>query len=419
MKNNNTTAHVIIIGDEILYGHTQDLNSHYLALEFGKLSIDLIQISAIQDDKNDIKTEILSSPADIIITTGGLGPTRDDKTKYVMSELLEKPLETNAQALAWVEDYFENVVGKPFLELNKNQALVPEETTPLHNKVGTAPGLWSNYGRKVIINLPGVPSEMRYLLKNEVLPKLMSIYKPQQIRHQFLTILNIRESKLAQILHPFENQLPENIKLAYLPRGKRVKLRLTAFGEDASTLLKQLNEETSKIQQIIPQENFVGINLQSIEKKIGQLLIDKNFMLCTAESFTSGSIASAITSISGSSAYFKGGIVAYSPTLKSSLLNVSQTLIDEKGVVNKEVALQMAKGALEATQSNIAVSTTGVAGPDPDSFGNKPGLAYVAIVSKDKEEVIEVNYPHLERKDFTTKLTDISVQKLYGFLKEM
>lgn len=419
MKNNNTTAHVIIIGDEILYGHTLDTNSHYLAKEFGKLSIDLIQISAIQDNKEDIKTAILSSMADVIITTGGLGPTRDDKTKYVLSELLGQPLEMNAQALAWTEDYFQRVIDRPMNVLNKNQALVPEGTIPLHNKVGTAPGLWSNFGQKLLINLPGVPTEMKYLMQHEVMPRLMDKFHPQYIRHQFITILNIPESELAKMLHTFENQLPKNISLAYLPRGKKIQLRLTAFGKNAEVLLQQLNTETQKMLSIVPEENFVGINLNAVERKVGKLLKEKHLTLCTAESFTSGKIAASMTKVPGSSAYFKGGIVAYSTEVKKALLQVPEEVIAQNGLANKDVALHMAKGALLALETDVAVSSTGVAGPDPDDFGVEPGIAFVAIVSKDKEQVFEAHFPKLSRKDFTKKLTDLAMQKLYLFLREM
>ena len=308
----NVTAHVIIIGDEILYGHTLDTNSNYLALEFAKISIDLIQISAIQDNRDDIKDEILGSHADIIITTGGLGPTRDDKTKYVLSEILEQPLEMHADALRWTEEYFAQVTDRPMNVLNRNQALVPAGTTPLQNKVGTAPGLWTELGQKILINLPGVPAEMKYLMTNEVMPRLLDRFHPIFIHHEFVQTINIPESDLAEKLNDFEHELPAHIKLAYLPRGKKIKLRLTGFSENAEALQQELLSQTDKLTEAIPDENFLSRDDLEIEKSIGKILTDSKLSVSTAESFTAGAIAAMLTVEGGSSSYFNGGVVALS-----------------------------------------------------------------------------------------------------------
>lgn len=415
----NTTAHVIIIGDEILYGHTMDTNSHFLAKEFSNISIDLIQISAIQDKREDIKDEIHSSTADIILTTGGLGPTRDDRTKYVLSEILNQPLEMHAQALRWTEEYFQKTLNRPMNSLNKNQALVPVGTIPIRNKVGTAPGLWAEYGRKLLISLPGVPFEMKYLMKNEILPRLLKKYEPTFIEHEFVQTLNISESELAEILRDYEQRLPNNIKLAYLPRGNKIKLRLTGKGDVQKKLQTQLSEFAELLISAIPEENFLSQDALTVETIVGELLLRNNKTISTAESFTSGKIAAALTSISGSSRYFKGGIIAYSPELKERLLDVSKELMDNKGVASAEVALEMARGARENTQCDIGISSTGVAGPSNDSYGVEPGVAFIAISSKEKERVYEFNFPHLDRKDFTLKMTEAALQKLYIYLKNL
>lgn len=413
----NVTAHVIIIGDEILYGHTLDTNSNYLALEFAKISIDLIQISAIQDNRDDIKDEILGSHADIIITTGGLGPTRDDKTKYVLSEILEQPLEMHADALRWTEEYFAQVTDRPMNVLNRNQALVPAGTTPLQNKVGTAPGLWTELGQKILINLPGVPAEMKYLMTNEVMPRLLERFHPIFIHHEFVQTINIPESDLAEKLKDYEHELPAHIKLAYLPRGKKIKLRLTGFGENAEALQQELLSQTNKLTEAIPDENFLSRDDLEIEKSIGKILTDSKLSISTAESYTAGAIAAMLTVEGGSSSYFNGGVVAYTVELKEKLLRVSPELIKEKGVVNHDVALAMAKGVQKITGSDIALSSTGVAGPTEDQFGVKPGIAFIAIVSEGKEAVYEFHYPHLDRKEFTLKLCEMALQKLHQFLR--
>lgn len=417
--NKNTTAHVIIIGDEILYGHTMDTNSHYLAKEFSNISIDLIQISAIQDKREDIKAEIQGSSADIILTTGGLGPTRDDRTKYVLSEILNQPLEMHAQALKWTQSYFEKKLDRPMNKLNKNQALVPVGTTPLHNKVGTAPGLWSEFGSKLLISLPGVPFEMRYLMKNEVLPRLLRKFNPTFIEHEFVQTLNIPESELAEILNDFEHSLPSNIALAYLPRGKKIRLRLTGKGEHQAPLKEQLNTCVEQLIAAIPEAHFLSRDDKALESKVGELLKELNLSISTAESFTTGKIASSLTRLSGSSQYFKGGIIAYSPQIKAELLQVSTDLIAQKGVANAEVAIAMAQGVRNKTHSDIGISSTGVAGPSSDQFGVEPGIAYIGISTKDKEEVFNFNFPNLTRKDFTQKMTEAALQKLFVFLNNL
>ena len=415
----NITAHVIIIGDEILYGQTMDTNSHFLAKEFSEISIDLIQISAIQDNKEDIKDEILSSHADIIITTGGLGPTRDDKTKYVLSELMEQPLEMHDEALRWTQEYFESVVDRPMNVLNKNQALVPVGTVPLRNKVGTAPGLWTEFGAKLLICLPGVPVEMKYLMKNEVLPRLLERFDPAYIFHSFVQTIDIPESELAALLHDFEHELPAHISLAYLPRGKKIRLRLTGKGENRLMLKNEVHAHTEKLISVIPAANFMNRDDVLLTKSIADLLKEKQLTIATAESFTTGRLASALTAGSGSGSFFLTGITAYSPEMKEKLLSVSGETIREKGVANADVALQMAKGALEVSGADVAISSTGVAGPDADEFGVQPGVAFIGIVSKTQEKVFEFNYPDLDRKEFTRKVTELALQKLFQFLKSL
>lgn len=256
-------------------------------------------------------------------------------------------------------------------------------------------------------------------MKNEILPRLLKKYEPTFIEHEFVQTLNIPESELAEVLRNFEQQLPENITLAYLPRGNKIKLRLTGKGDVQNKLQEQLSEYAELLISAIPEENFLSQDALTVERKVGELLLQNNKTISTAESFTSGKIAAALTSISGSSQYFKGGFIAYSPELKERLLNVSPEVMKEKGVANADVALEMARGARETTKCDIGISSTGVAGPSNDQFGVEPGVAYVAISSKEKERVFEFNFPHLDRKDFTLKMTEAALQKLYIYLRNL
>lgn len=414
-----TTAHIIAIGDEILYGQTLDTNSHFIAKQFSNFNIDLKGISVIPDDEDTILNAIKSSDANIIITTGGLGPTRDDKTKYVIAKLLGKELILEQQALEWTKEVYEKVVKRPMNDLNKNQALAPEGSILLRNKVGTAPGIWSEWNGKIIVNLPGVPYEMKYLITNEVMPKIQETFDSEFILHRFINVINIPESELALILEPFENNLPKEIKLAYLPTSKMVKLRLTTTGKNKDELRNTLKIYTEKITNLILDENIISNNGKNTIDIISEMLKSKGLTLASAESFTSGKIASKLTSISGSSSYFKGGIVAYSPELKMNLLGVSKVIIEKQGVVNEEVAKQMATGIIKATGADIAISSTGTAGPNADEFGVLPGTAFIGIASKDKSIAIKYVYENLDRYEFTEKLTHLAIQELYTFIKNL
>lgn len=410
------TAHVIAIGDEILYGQTLDTNSNHIALYLSEINVDLLKISDIKDDEATIKKEISESEADIIITTGGLGPTRDDKTKYVIADLLETSLEIDETALVWVKNYYEKVTKRKINQINQNQALVPVGSLALENKVGTASALWTEWKGKTIINLPGIPNEMRFLMKNQIIPRIKKNFQREYVIHQFVHCINMPESVMAEKLYDFENQLPEHISLAYLPRNKRVKLRLTARGKDLETLKEKLSLLANQIEEILP-DNIYSKGDKSLMSIIAEKLIKNRLTIATAESFTSGRISKELSSLSGSSEYFVGGVTTYSTQQKINLLKVPETLINQYGVANKEVAEAMAKGALKLFNSDISVATTGVAGPNKDDFGTEVGNAYVAIATKQKVESHHIFYENLERKEFSDKISDIAIDQLYKFLK--
>ncbi|AFL97417.1 CinA family nicotinamide mononucleotide deamidase-related protein [Ornithobacterium rhinotracheale] len=412
-------AHIISIGDEVLIGDTLDTNSNFIAQELNKINVQLNEISVIHDDEALIqrKIEEVASKADIVITTGGLGPTRDDKTKFVVADLLGEKLVMNQQALAWVEEHYEKNLRRPMNELTKNQALLPEHSVPLRNQTGTACGIWSTFKNSVIINLPGVPVEMRHLMQTQVIPKIKKDFSANYRLHKYVRVHDVPESELAIILSDFENEMPENVKLAYLPKNSRIKMRFTGVGDDLASLEKQLEDLAQKLKNIIP-NNVYAENEQDVPERLKDLCTEKSLKIASAESFTAGLIPHRITSVSGSSAYFVGGVVAYDPQIKIQELGVSAEVVKVKGVVNEEVAIQMAKGAVEKFKADFAVSTTGVAGPNKDDFGNEVGLAYIGVASKEKAKAFRLFYPHYDRAEFTDRMADMAIERLMSFIEE-
>uniref|UniRef100_UPI0039A47077 CinA family nicotinamide mononucleotide deamidase-related protein n=1 Tax=Ornithobacterium rhinotracheale TaxID=28251 RepID=UPI0039A47077 len=410
-------AHIISIGDEVLIGDTLDTNSNFIAQELNKINVQLNEISVIHDDEAIIqcKIEEAASKADIVITTGGLGPTKDDKTKFVLAELLGKKLVMNQQALAWVEEHYAQNLRRSMNEFTRNQALLPENSEPLRNQTGTACGIWSKYQNSVIINLPGVPVEMRHLMETQVVPKIQKEFSPTHRLHKYVRVYGIPESELAIILEDFEQALPNHIKLAYLPKNSRIKMRFTGIGKDFSVLEKQLEDLAQKLKDVIP-NNVYAEDERDMPERLRDICTEKSLKIASAESFTAGLISHRITSVSGSSAYFVGGVVAYDPQIKIQELGVSAEVVKTKGVVNEEVAIQMAKGAVRKFHTDFAVSTTGVAGPDKDEFGNEVGLVYIGVASKQKATAIRLFYPHYERTEFTDRMADMAIEQLMNFI---
>lgn len=411
-------AHLISIGDEVLLGDTLDTNANYIAKALAKINVQVKEISVIADDEQVIKSKIIqaSKESQIIITTGGLGPTRDDKTKHVIASLLGDSLTMNPTALKWVEEYYENILGRTLNTLTRNQALLPPSSIPLRNNTGTACGIWSEYKGCFIINLPGIPNEMEHLMQTQVLPKIKETFQCSYKVYKYIKVLGIPESDLALKLNPIEAHFPSHIHLAYLPKNKKIKLRLSAQGENKELLEQELSDYADKIKHTIP-NNIYAENEDDTLEKIKLFCNEKKITIGTAESFTAGLLASKLTSIPGSSQFFLGGIIAYSPQAKSAILKVSSALITEKGTVNKVVSEAMAKGALATLECDVAISTTGVAGPNKDEFDNEVGLAYITISSKNKTETHQFFYPNLSRENFTEKLSDIALDYLMLFLK--
>ncbi|QLE00334.1 competence/damage-inducible protein A [Galbibacter sp. BG1] len=376
-------AEIITIGDEILIGQIIDTNSAFIAKQLNLIGVSVFQITSIQDDKSHILKAFKEAEerADIIIITGGLGPTKDDITKHTICEYFEDELVEDNSVLEHVEMLFEKYISTPISNLNRKQALVPSKATVLQNKYGTAPGMWLEKGAKTFISLPGVPYEMKALIKDEVLPKIQEKYKRPFILHKTLITYGLGESAIAERLEEWEDNLPSFIKLAYLPNLGKVRLRLTAKGEDKELLDASVKAQIESLNPLI-NDIFFGMEEDSaVEIIIGKLLKERNATLSTAESCTGGKIAETLTEIPGSSSYFKGGIVSYATETKVDILKVDKSLIDRYSVVSAPVVEAMAKNAQEILKSTYAISTTGNAGPEKGESQAEVGTVFIGIAT--------------------------------------
>lgn len=375
-------AEIITIGDEILIGQILDTNSKWIAEELNKIGVSVYQITSIQDDRPHIlkAVEEAQSNADIVIITGGLGPTKDDITKLTLAEYFKDTLVLNEDIVKHIEQLFAKI-NYPFTEVNRNQALVPSTCIALKNEFGTAPGMWFAFNNKVVVSLPGVPVEMRGLMSQSVLPKLQATLRLPFILHKTIITYGMGESMLAAKIEDWENNLPTFIKLAYLPSFGTVRLRLSAKGATNEMLEKAISREMEKLVKLIP-EIMVGFQEnETIEKVIGQLLTEKKQTLALAESCTGGNIAKMITSVAGASNYFVGGIVAYSKMVKIMELNVSEKTIAENTVVSAQTAEAMAKGIQQKYHTDYAIATTGNAGPTADETDKSVGTVFIGIAT--------------------------------------
>ena len=387
-------AEIITIGDEILIGQIVDTNSQFIGQQLNKIGVSVYQITSIQDDKQHILNALKEAQnrVDIVILTGGLGPTKDDITKKTIAEyfnddeLIEYP-----KVVTHIKELFKKI-NHPFKEIQRTQAQLPSKAIYLQNDFGTAPGMWFYENETVFVSLPGVPYEMKGLITNQVLPRIQKQFKLPFILHKTIMTYGAGESMIAERIEDFENSLPPYIKLAYLPSFGKVRLRLSAKGENKENLEKELNEKIAAVYQLIP-EIITGLDDDSsLEKRIGELLKKGNKTISTAESLTGGKIASTLVSVAGSSAYYKGSFVTYSAETKMKLLNVSAETIKKHTVVSKEVALEMAKGAKEKLKTNYAIAVTGNAGPTTDNNDKSVGVVFIALVSDNKEIVQEFNF---------------------------
>ena len=377
-------AEIITIGDEILIGQIVDTNSAFLGKELNKIGLSVYQIPSVHDERDHILKALKEAEenADIIIITGGLGPTKDDITKHTICEYFNDTLVENKAVLANVEHIFSKY-NKPLLTVNKQQAMVPSKAEVLMNYYGTAPGMWLEKNGKVFISLPGVPYEMKALILDQVFPKLRQKFKFPFIMHKTLLTYGMGESSIAERIDAWANALPGFVKLAYLPSLGRVRLRLSAKAIDRGTVEIEIQKQ---VDLLVPQiqDIFVGFEEdESIEAIIGKQLSEMGKTVALAESCTGGRIAQAFAANSGASKYFKGSIVSYATASKTDILKVPKSEIEAHSVVSQEVAQAMAKNVRSLFNSDFAISTTGNAGPTKGDSEAEVGTVWIGIATKD------------------------------------
>jgi nicotinamide-nucleotide amidase len=385
-------AEIITIGDELLIGQTIDTNSAFMGAELSAMGFEIVQITSISDKKemiiNALKEKV--GRIDVVLITGGLGPTSDDITKQTLCEFFETRLIPNKEVLKDIEKMLARR-NFPMNENNRRQADVPESCRVLPNAAGTAPGMWFEKGGTIFISMPGVPYEMKYIMTGHVIPELKKKFISQQIIHRNIMTYGTFEAKLAEILTDFEAGLPKHLKLAYLPSAGVIKLRLTGSGNNRDDLSHAIEIQISKLYNIIPQFIY-GENEESLEMAVGRLLLQKGLTLSTAESCTGGEISHLITSVPGSSRYFKGSVIAYANSVKTHLLEVPEEIINKHGAVSKESVELMATGARKLFDTDFAVATSGIAGPDGGTAEKPVGTVWISVSSRTRNIVEKLTF---------------------------
>lgn len=376
------TAEIITIGDELLIGQTVDTNSAWMGAELNMLGIRVDRITSISDTRNEIinAVDTALSRTVVVLVTGGLGPTSDDITKETLCEYFGATMIMNDAVLAEVTERLSRR-SYPMNDNNRRQAMVPDKCTVLMNKTGTAPGMLFRKNKSILVSMPGVPHEMKHIMKEHVLPLLAAEFRGQAIVHKNIMTFGLPEGLLAEKLIPFEKELPGEIKLAYLPAQGIIKLRLTATGESPSRLSDLVKAQVRRLYELLPDVIYDEDEV-TLEQTVGSLLLAKKLTLSTAESCTGGKIASLITSVAGSSQWYQGSVIAYDNAVKTSLLGVSAETLKSHGAVSEETAREMAAGALKVMGTDLAVSVTGIAGPDGGTPLKPVGTVFFAVADR-------------------------------------
>lgn len=376
-------ASIVTVGDEILIGQIVDTNSSFIAKALDKIGIETLEMLSISDSASHIQETMASCQdrVDLVVITGGLGPTKDDVTKKTFCAYFKDELVLNSEVLAHVTQLIESSFKKKISQINRDQALVPSACCVLHNDVGTAPGMWMQEGNTVFVSLPGVPFEMKYLVENRLIPKLVQEFERPYILHKTILTYGMGESLVAERLEEWENALPDFVKLAYLPAIGRLNLRLSARGTDRQLLEAAMDRYTASLAAILD-DIIIGYDEgETLQLKLGKMMTEKKISLATAESCTGGTIAQLISSVAGASAYFKGSVVAYATQTKVKVLGLSQDLIDKHSVVSAEVAEMMALQVQKMMDADYAIATTGNAGPSKGEADADLGMVYIALAT--------------------------------------
>lgn len=371
-------AEIISIGDEILYGQTLNTNAHWIGGELDKIGIRISRMITIGDDEQTILKAFKESEerANIILITGGLGPTDDDLTKPCLAKYFNCELKLNEEALTEIESLFKKF-GRELNESNRGQAILPVCSEKISNSRGTAPGMWFKKGEKIFISMPGVPGEMKKMMLDDVIPRLKTEFNTEVIYHKMIKTIGIPESDLSEKIKPWAKDLPNHIKLAYLPTLGQVKMRLTASGENKKKLMKEIEDEIEKVKQYIGKYIY-GYDNDEIESVVGSMLKKNNITIALAESCTGGYISHLITKVAGSSDYYRGSMVPYHNDLKENILGVSNDTLKKHGAVSEQTVIEMANEVRRRFGANVGVATSGIAGPSGGTEEKPVGTVWIA-----------------------------------------
>ncbi|MCC6727464.1 MAG: CinA family nicotinamide mononucleotide deamidase-related protein [Saprospiraceae bacterium] len=373
-------VHILTIGDELLIGQIIDTNSAKMAQMLLEIGAKVTGRTAVGDEHEAIigALQRATEQADIVLVTGGLGPTKDDVTKKAIADFYGVGFVFDQPTMDRLNVIYERI-GKPITEAVRTQCLMPQNAQVLTNKMGTAPGMWFEEGGKVVASMPGVPFEMEYLMQHEVLPRLQERFNALPTAHRTLFTAGEGESTIAEYLKDFEENLPPQVKLAYLPAIIRVRLRLTVSDADPVFVEKILDEKFREMEALLPPQIVAGYGDDSLESVIGRILKEKNLKLSTAESCTGGYLAHLITSVPGSSAYFEGSVVSYANSVKMNQLGVKPETLEQHGAVSEQTVQEMVAGAIRLLGTDVAVATSGVAGPDGGTLEKPVGTVWIAV----------------------------------------
>jgi len=412
------TAHIITIGDEILIRQIIDTNSAWMGQQLNMQGIQVGKIVTVSDKQRDITNAVDAafSEADIILLTGGLGPTKDDITKKALTDYFGVEMRFSESTYNRIQRLFQKF-GKTMTEAHHEQSYMPSNADLLMNKMGTAPGMWFEHDGKVLVSMPGVPYEMKYLMEAEVLPKLKNQFPGKPISHRTILTVGEGESRIAERIDPFLEALPPNIKMAYLPGTGQVRLRMTGIGDDENELNRLLDKKVEELKPFISEFIF-GFEKEKLEEVVGKMLLEKGKTLSTAESCTGGFLAHKITSIPGSSAYFSGSVIAYSNAVKMNQLQVKPSTLKMQGAVSEETVKEMVRGTLDMLKTDIAIAISGIAGPDGGTPEKPVGTIWIGIGDKKNTKTYQLNLwkDRMKNIEYTTT---VALNVIRKFLLEL
>ena len=406
---------IITIGDEILIGQIIDTNSAWIGQLLNKYGFRISKITTVGDGEKEIFDAIESAmdQSDLVLLTGGLGPTKDDITKKVIADYFGVEMKFSEETWEKIQKFFKHI-GRSTTPAHKQQCYMPANVNLLYNKMGTAPGMWFDKGNKVLVSMPGVPYEMKYLMEHQVLPKIKDQFSTTPIAHRTIRTAGMGESKIAERVQKIEERLPDFIKLAFLPSLGHVRLRLTGMHESESKLHQILDKKVKEIEAELSDIVYATEDI-TLEEVVNKKLIESGLTIATAESCTGGYVAHRLTSISGSSAYFKGSVIAYANEVKMQQLNVSAKTLEEHGAVSEAIVKEMVDGCLKLLQTDLAIATSGIAGPTGGTPNKPVGTIWIAIGNKDKIKTLKLQLGknRLKNIEYTSNM---ALNVLFKFL---